>query len=102
MSNTIHCNSIEEVRLHIDRIDRQIVTLLAERGNYVKQAARFKNTTADVRAAQRVEQVIAKVRALSQELGANSSVTENVYRVMISGFINEELTEHEALNSSKS
>ncbi len=99
MSNAINCTSIEEVRSNIDRIDRQIVALLAERGIFVKQAARFKKTTDDVKAPQRVEQVIAKVTALSQELGANPSVTEQVYRAMISGFINAELTEHAALNT---
>ena len=101
MSNATNCNSIDEVRSYIDRIDRQIVTLLAERGGYVKQAARFKKTTDDVKAPQRVEQVIAKVTALSQELGANPSVTEQVYRAMISGFINAEMAEHAALNSSE-
>ncbi|GMV68547.1 MAG: hypothetical protein AMXMBFR76_09860 [Pseudomonadota bacterium] len=99
MSNAVNCTSIEEVRSNIDRIDRQIVALLAERGIFVKQAARFKKTTDDVKAPQRVEQVIAKVTALSQELGANPSVTEQVYRAMISGFINAELTEHAALNT---
>ena len=94
MSTVENCNSIEEVRANIDRIDRQIVALLAERGGYVKQAARFKKTTDDVKAPQRVEQVISKVTALSQELGANPSVTEQVYRAMISGFINAELAEH--------
>ncbi|ACX96879.1 chorismate mutase [Halothiobacillus neapolitanus] len=99
MSSAVNCTSIEEVRSNIDRIDRQIVALLAERGSFVKQAARFKKTTDDVKAPQRVEQVIAKVTALSQELGANPSVTEQVYRAMISGFINAELTEHAALNT---
>ena len=98
MSNADNCTSIEDVRSNIDRIDRQIVALLAERGIFVKQAARFKKTTDDVKAPQRVEQVIAKVMALSQELGANPSVTEQVYRAMISGFISAELTEHAALN----
>ena len=100
MSNAVDCNSIEEVRSNIDRIDRQIVTLIAERGGYVKQAARFKKTTDDVKAPQRVEQVLAKVAALSQELGANPSVTEQVYRAMISGFINAEMAEHAALNTT--
>lgn len=99
MSNAVNCSSIEEVRSNIDRIDRQIVALLAERGGFVKQAARFKKTTDDVKAPQRVEQVIAKVTALSHELGANPTVTEQVYRAMISGFINAELTEHAALNT---
>lgn len=96
------CGSIEEVRAHIDRIDRQMVLLLAERGGYVKQAARFKKTTADVKAPQRVEQVIAKVTALAVESGANPAVTEQVYRAMIAGFIDAELREHTALRGSES
>ncbi|WP_238446808.1 chorismate mutase [Azohydromonas australica] len=91
------CTSLEQVRSHIDRLDRQIVSLLAERGGYVNQAAKFKKSTDDVKAPQRVEQVIAKVRALSDELGANPAVAEQVYRAMISGFIDAELREHAAL-----
>lgn len=100
MKNVENCQNIEEVRARIDRIDRQIVSLLAERGAYVKQAARFNKTVADVKAPQRVEQVISKVTALSVELGANPAVTELVYRAMIAGFINAELAEHAALQSN--
>lgn len=88
------CSSIEDVRVNIDRIDRQIVTLLAERGAYVKRAAAFKQTAGDVRAPQRVEQVIAKAKALANELHANPEVTEQVYRAMIAAFIEAELAEH--------
>ncbi|MBZ7516421.1 chorismate mutase [Klebsiella grimontii] len=94
------CNSLDDVRSNIDRIDRQIVALLAERGGYVKQAAKFKKSTDDVRAPQRVEQVISKVVALAGELSANTHVTEQVYRAMISGFINAELAEHAALQNT--
>lgn len=90
----MECRSIEEVREHIDRIDRQIVGLLAGRGTFVKQAARFKKSTDDVKAPQRVEQGISKVRTLSEALGANPLVTEQVYRAMISAFIQAELAEH--------
>ncbi|QNN47497.1 chorismate mutase [Thermomonas brevis] len=94
------CNSLDDVRSNIDRIDRQIVALLAERGGYVKQAAKFKKSTDDVRAPQRVEQVISKVVALAGELSANTDITEQVYRAMISGFINAELAEHAALQNT--
>lgn len=93
----INCTSLEQVRANIDRIDRQLVTLLAERGAYVTAAARFKKTTDDVQAPQRVEQVIAKVTALSHELGADPRITEQVYRTMIAAFIHTELAEHAAL-----
>ncbi len=95
----VDCSSLEQVRANIDRIDRQLVTLLAERGAYVAAAARFKKTTDDVQAPQRVEQVIVKVTALSQELGADPRITEQVYRAMISAFIQSELAEHASLNS---
>lgn len=97
MTVAVACKSLEEVRTHIDAIDRKIVALLAERGGFVKQAARFKKTTDDVKAPQRVAQVIDKVRILATEVGANSNVTEAVYRAMISAFIQAELAEHSAL-----
>ncbi|WP_347928840.1 chorismate mutase [Pseudomonas helvetica] len=89
-----NCRSLEEVRENIDRLDRQIVSLLAARGAYVSQAARFKKDSDAVKAPQRVEQVIAKVRALAEEVGANPQVIEQVYRAMIAAFIEQELAEH--------
>ncbi len=38
----IDCKDINEVRDNIDRIDNQIVKLIAERSFFVKQAANFK------------------------------------------------------------
>ena len=93
----VNCTSIEEVRSHIDEIDRRIVSLVAERGEYVRQAAKFKKTADDVKAPQRAEQVIAKVTALSREAGANPTVVEQAYRAMIASFINVEVSEHSQL-----
>ena len=44
MPQAIHCNTVQEVRHQIDRHDTLFVNLLAERTDYVFQAARFKNT----------------------------------------------------------
>ncbi|MBO2928017.1 chorismate mutase [Metapseudomonas otitidis] len=96
----VECQSIEQVREQIDALDRRIVQLLAERSGYVRQAARFKTDADAVRAPQRVEQVIAKVRALAAENGAPVEVIEQVYRAMINAFIDAELAEHAALNPS--
>lgn len=93
----VRCTSLDEVRQHIDRIDRELVTLLARRGNLVAQAAAFKKTSDDVRAPARVEQVIAKVRGIAEETGASAQVVEQVYRAMIDAFIAEELNAHAAL-----
>ncbi|WP_415771522.1 chorismate mutase [Pseudomonas sp. LB3P38] len=96
----VTCNSLEDVRQNIDRLDHQMVTLLAERGAYVAQAARFKKDTDAVKAPARVEQVIAKVRALAEDAGASPEVTEQVYRAMIAAFIEQELSEHARLTAT--
>lgn len=91
------CESLQAVRDNIDRIDRQLIALIAERGHFVKQAACFKTNTDEVQAPQRVEQVIAKALSRAEEFGADPRVVEAVYRAMISAFIAAELTEYNAL-----
>jgi|WetSurMetagenome_2_1015567.scaffolds.fasta_scaffold306645_2 isochorismate pyruvate lyase len=66
MPAVANCSSFGEVRANIDRIDRQIAELLAERGCYVKQTVQFKKTPSDVRAPKRVEQVILSQRKWEQ------------------------------------
>jgi len=84
------CESLAQVREQIDRIDAQIVRLLAERGGYVLAAARFKSNAAEVRAPQRVEQVIERVRALAERHGAMPDVVERIYRELIEAFTEAE------------
>ncbi|MGG2399710.1 chorismate mutase [Pseudomonas sp. SH1-B] len=93
------CQSLQEVREHIDSIDREIVALLACRGELVKQAAGFKRSAAEVPAPERVEQVIAHVRSMAKAQGADCEVVESVYRAMIAAFIHAELQEHSRLES---
>ena len=91
------CKDLNEVRENIDRIDDQIVKLIAERSAYVSQAANFKKTTDDVKAPERVEMIIKKIRVLAKENNLNPDIIEVVYRGMINAFINMELTEHKAI-----
>ena len=87
------CNSLEEVRENIDRIDNEIIKLIAERRNYVMQASAFKKDENGVKDTGRVEKVIAKVRAKAQEYGANPDMVEVLYREMIARFITMEMSE---------
>lgn len=93
----MQCDSLEQVRGEIDRVDRLLLALLAERGGYVRQAARFKTSAAEVPAPKRVEQVIARVTGLAREVGADPVVAEATWRAMIAAFIQSELAEHSAL-----
>lgn len=89
----MQCKSIEEVRENIDRIDNEIIKLIAERTGYVKQIVNFKNTAEDVQATDRKETVIRNVRSKAEEYGANPDMIESLYREMISRFINLEMDE---------
>ena len=84
------CQSLAEIRAQIDRLDQAMVELLAARGGYVLAAARFKRSEAEVTAPQRVEQVIARVRAMAQTQGASPDVVERVYRELIAAFTEAE------------
>ncbi len=98
---TVECKSLEDVRANIDRLDRAIIPLLAERGAYVLQAARFKPDVADVPAPARVEDVIRNVLKLAHEYGAMPDVVEKTYRAMIAAFIAAEHREHQEIWKSR-
>lgn len=95
------CNSLEDVRTNIDRIDNEIIRLIAERGTYVVQASAFKKDENGVKDTGRVEKVIAKVRGKAAEYGADPDMVEALYREMISRFVNMEMTEFHKNNGQK-
>ena len=80
------CASLAEVRENIDRIDRDLVRLMAERQKYVAEAGRFKANPAAVSAPARVEQVIEKAKGLARDQGLSEAVAERTFRAMIAGF----------------
>lgn len=77
------CDSIDQVREHIDRLDRVIVPLLVERNHYVMQAAKLKGDVNAARVPARIEDVVAKVRGVAEERGSNPEIVEAIYRAMI-------------------
>ncbi len=85
------CENLQAVREQIDRIDTEIIRLIAERGTYVQQASAFKKSENGVQSPARVEEVIAKVRAKAADCGANPDMVEALYREMIARFIQLEM-----------
>ena len=86
--------TIEHVREQIDSLDQRIVDLIAERQRWVIAAGALKKDADAVRAPQRVEQVIAKVRRLADAAQASPEVVERTYREMVAAFIELELEHH--------
>ncbi len=88
------CDTLADVRSAIDQIDFMLVGLLAERGHYVREAARFKRNAAEVAAPERVQQVIEQALQHARQMGAAPEVVEAVYRSMVASFIDLETRQH--------
>jgi len=95
------CQNLTDVRENIDRLDRQIVPLLAERADYVRQAAGFKQTKAAVVDQDRIEAIVLKVRHMAMEESCDPDVIERIYRSMIDAFIIFESREWMHLHETK-
>lgn len=95
------CNTLADVRSAIDQIDVLLVGLLAERGRYVREAARFKRDRSEVAAPVRAQQVIDQAVRHARQVGAAPEVVEAVYRTMVAGFIELEARQHQALGQAR-
>ncbi|HWN26124.1 MAG TPA: chorismate mutase [Actinomycetospora sp.] len=91
--------SLDDVRAAIDRIDDQIVALLAQRQAQVEAAATFKADDAAVRAPDRRAALLARVRDRAVEEGANPDVVTATYTAMVDAFIALELGERRTRGS---
>lgn len=87
------CNSLEEVREEIDKLDDQIIELIAKRNNYIKQAARFKETVAEVKAPERIDAVIQRLRRKALELDLSPNLVAELYKMMIEEMVETEIAE---------
>ena len=63
------CTSLDEIRAGMDAVDREIVALIARRVNYVRNAAKFKTSSANVAAPERVAAVLKTRREWAEAAG---------------------------------
>ena len=84
------CNNKQDVRQEIDRIDKALIELFAERHAYVTRMAELKNDPHEAFDAERIEAVIAKVRQRALDLGLDDDQAEMTWRNLIEWNINFE------------
>jgi isochorismate pyruvate lyase len=77
------CETMVEVRVGVDALDRALVTLLAERQRYMDAAARIKGDRHVVHDRARIEDVVAKVKATARAAGLCEAIAEPVWRTLI-------------------
>ena len=78
---------MREVRIGIDRLDQEIVTLLGTRLRYIEAAARIKNDRGVVRDEWRKRDVINKAVGRAREVGFDEGIAERVYEALVEGCI---------------
>lgn len=88
-----NCNSLDEVRDEIDKVDEQIIKLIATRKDYVKQAAKFKHSVEEVKADDRVDAVLNKVRHQALSLSLNPNLVAEIYQRMIDDMVETEIAQ---------
>ncbi|GBF58150.1 hypothetical protein PbB2_01821 [Candidatus Phycosocius bacilliformis] len=77
------CQTMADVRYEIDRLDRILVALIAERQSYMDAAARIKGHRGLVRDEARIADVLAKVEASAGQHGLSMAIAEPVWRTMM-------------------
>ena len=87
IDNVQHCTTMEDVRRHIDALDDVLAPLLVQRGGYMTQAARIKQSDTQVRDEERIEAIVARVRARTEIEGGSPEVLEAIYRSMMEAYI---------------
>ena len=87
------CNSLEETRTEIDKLDSQIVELIAARNAYIKQLAHFKNSVEEIKAEDRITDVISRARAKAIELDLSPNLINELFIRMINEMVDSEVSE---------
>jgi len=94
-----NCTTLDEARAKIDTVDEQIVALIAERNNYIKQIAHFKTSIDEVKAEDRIDAVISRVREQAISLDLSPNLINDLYVRMINAMVESEIVE---FNNAKS
>ena len=87
------CKSLEEVRTEIDKLDTQLVNLISERSHLIRQAACFKNSVEEVKAEDRIDFILSRVRHQAIELGVNPNMISELFSTMIDEMVETEISE---------
>ena len=87
------CNTLQEVRDEIDKIDTKLVDLISERSHLIRQAAAFKNSVDEVKAEDRIDDIMQRVRKRAIELNINPNMISELFNIMIDEMVETEISE---------
>jgi isochorismate pyruvate lyase len=95
------CANLDEIRAGMDAADREIISLITRRVAYVRKAAEFKTSSANVAAPERVAAVLKTRREWAEAAGLRGDVIEGLYRDLVTYCVSEEHKQWEANHPSR-
>ncbi len=93
MASVKKCETLEEVRTEIDIIDDKIVELISQRSHMIRQAAAFKNSVDEVKADNRIEFILQKVRHSAIKADVSPNMISELFTIMIDEMVETEIAE---------
>ena len=87
------CNTLEEVRNEIDELDTRLVDLISERSHLIRQAAGFKQSVEEVKAQDRIDFILQRVRHHAIEKGVSPNMISELFEIMIDEMVETEIAE---------
>lgn len=86
-----NCQSLEEIRNEIDKIDEHIISLFSERHKYVEEIVRFKHDKDAIIARERKDHVIIQRKKWAESKGLNADTFEKIYTLLVNSNIEHEM-----------
>lgn len=84
------CQTKEDVRAELDRIDHALLELFAERHRYVTRMAQIKTDPHEAYDQTRIDSIIHKQRARAEQLDLDEDQAELIWRTLINWNVNYE------------
>jgi isochorismate pyruvate lyase len=90
IKSPVECQTKDDVRVEIDRIDQALLALFAERHRYVTRMAQIKTDPHEAYDKARIESIIEKQRERATGLDLDEDQAELIWRTLIDWNINYE------------
>jgi len=85
--------SLEEARGEIDLLDVELVELISKRSHLIRKVASFKESVEEVKAEDRIEFILQRVRHHAIEVGVSPNMISELFTIMIDEMVETEISE---------
>ena len=94
------CSTMAQVRAGVDEVDREMVTLLSSRFDFMDAAARIKQERGQVRDEARKAEVIANVTSAAKLVGLPEQLISELWEHLVEASISYELEAFDRLRNN--